>query len=105
MSKSVNNVAASLSFGAYNEKDNTGQVAWLLEICCPIYKFKTAVQVLNVCCVQAQMEAGLLVKGSYVQACRWVAQRALLLSQSDMGILARVYARDDTNNGHSADTL
>ena len=64
---SVDNVATSHSFGAYNETDSTGQAAWVLAICCRMYKFTMTVQVMYVRCVQAQTEAGLLSKGSYVQ--------------------------------------
>ena len=41
---SVDNVAATLSFGAYSETDNTGQVVWLLAICCRFHKFITSLK-------------------------------------------------------------
>ena len=56
----------SFSFGAYDETDNTVQVAWLLAICRRISKCATTFQVTNVRRVQAQTEAGLLSKGSHV---------------------------------------
>ena len=68
MPTSVDNVAASFSFSAYNETDNTGQLAWFLAICCRIYKLTTNVQVMNVRSVQAQTEVGVLNKGNSSQA-------------------------------------
>ena len=66
MPTSVDIARAVLSFGAYNETDNTEQVLWLLAICCLFYNFVTTVQVMNVRCVRAQAETDVLSKGRFV---------------------------------------